>query len=110
MKDWKYASEQEVENMTLEEAKELIEKHIALGHTTGDFRPRKHMTKAFAIANQALDTVSKIEDIIVDMEHKVKIYVEMMVACEDSEYYQDKFRTMADTLGECLGKIKDAMN
>ena len=32
MKDWMYASNQEIENMTLEEAKELIGKHIFIIH------------------------------------------------------------------------------
>lgn len=49
MKDWKYCSDKEIENMTFEEAKEIIERQIALGHSNGEFRPRKHMTKALEI-------------------------------------------------------------
>ena len=46
MKDWLYASDEEVANMTFEEATELIKKHIKLGHESGEFRPRKHITRA----------------------------------------------------------------
>lgn len=49
MKDWLHCTDEEVENMTFEEAKEIIEKQIALGHSKGEFRPRKHMTKALEI-------------------------------------------------------------
>jgi hypothetical protein len=56
-----------------------------------------------------LDIVSKIENITIDMEHKLKFYLEMMHECEEG-YYQDKFYTMADVLGECLGKIKGIIN
>lgn len=49
MKDWLHSSDEEVKNMTFEEAKEIIEKQIALGHSKGEFRPRKHFTKALEI-------------------------------------------------------------
>lgn len=49
MKDWKHCSDKEIENMTFEEAKEIIENMIALGHRKGDFRPREHFTKALEI-------------------------------------------------------------
>lgn len=49
MKNWLHASDEEVANMTFNEARELIEKHIKLGHEDGEYRPRKHMTKALEI-------------------------------------------------------------
>lgn len=55
MQDWKNCSDKEIENMTFEEVKEIIERQIALGHSSGDFRPRKHMTKALEIVlNKAI--------------------------------------------------------
>ena len=57
MKDWKYCSDKEIEKMTFDEAREIIEKHIALGHRKGEFRPREHMTRALEIVlNAALHT------------------------------------------------------
>lgn len=49
MKDWLHASDEEINNMTFEEAKEIVKRQISLGHKTGDFRPRAHMTKALEI-------------------------------------------------------------
>lgn len=49
MKDWTHASDEEINNMTFEEAKEIVQRQISLGHKTGDFRPRSHMTKALEI-------------------------------------------------------------
>jgi hypothetical protein len=49
MRDWLHASKKEINNMTVDEAIEIIQKHIDLGHTKGDFRPREHMTKAMEI-------------------------------------------------------------
>jgi len=50
---WK-STDEEIENMTIEQAIELIEKQIALGESKGDFKPRKHMVKAYKIAVDAL--------------------------------------------------------
>ena len=56
MKDWKHCSDKEIENMTFEEAREIIEKMIVLGHSKGDFRPREHLTKALEIVlNKAMN-------------------------------------------------------
>lgn len=60
MKDWLHSTNEEVENMTFEEAKEIVERQIALGHNKGEYRPRKHMTKALEIIlNAAINTVEK---------------------------------------------------
>lgn len=49
MRDWMYATKDEIEHMTFDEAAALVQKHIDLGHTNGDFRPREHFTKALEI-------------------------------------------------------------
>ena len=49
MKNWLQSSDEEVANMTFNEAREIVENHIALGHSISEFRPRKHMTKALEI-------------------------------------------------------------
>ena len=46
MKNWLHAPYDEIDNMTFEEAKELIKKQIKIGNEDGEFKPRKHMTKA----------------------------------------------------------------
>lgn len=46
MKDWLYASKKDIDNMTFDEARGIIEKHIRLGHESGEYRPREHITKA----------------------------------------------------------------
>jgi len=51
--NWK-STDDEIENMTIEQAIELIEKQIILGESKGDFKPRKHMVKAYKIAVDAL--------------------------------------------------------
>ena len=51
--NWK-STDDEIDNMTIEQAIELIEKQIALGESKGDFKPRKHMVKAYKIAVDAL--------------------------------------------------------
>lgn len=62
MKDWLHSSDEEVKSMTFEEAKEIIEKQIALGHSKGEFRPRKHLTKALEIMlNKAIKSDFKEE-------------------------------------------------
>ena len=53
---WK-STDDEIENMTIEQAIELIEKQIILGESKGDFKPRKHMVKAYKIAVDALKFV-----------------------------------------------------
>ena len=49
MKLWRLASKKEIDNMTFEEAVEIVMTQVELGHRTGDFRPREHMTKALEI-------------------------------------------------------------
>ena len=62
MKDWLHSSDEEVKSMTFEEEKEIIEKQIALGHSKGEFRPRKHFTKALEIMlNKAIKNDFKEE-------------------------------------------------
>ena len=38
MKDWLRASDEKINNMTFEEAKEIVQRQISLGHKIGDFR------------------------------------------------------------------------
>ena len=52
--NWK-SSDEEISNMTYEQAIELIQKQINLGMSNGDFRPRKHLVKAYELAVKALD-------------------------------------------------------
>ena len=57
MKDWKHCTAKEIEEMTFEEAREIVEKQIALGHEKGEYKPRSHMTKALEIVlAKALET------------------------------------------------------
>jgi len=51
--NWK-STDDEVNNMTIEQAIELLEKQITLGESKGDFKPRKHMIKAYKIAVDAM--------------------------------------------------------
>ena len=57
--NWK-STDDEIENMTIEQAIELIEKQITLGKSSGDFKPRKHMVKAFELALEAMKNYGKI--------------------------------------------------
>ncbi len=50
-----YSSDEKIENMSIEQAIEIIQKHVDLGHKSGEFKPRKHMTKALEIALEALE-------------------------------------------------------
>jgi len=52
--NWK-SSDEEISNMTCEQAIELIQKQIDLGMSKGDFKPRKHLVKAYELAVEALD-------------------------------------------------------
>ena len=52
--NWKN-SDEEINNMTYEQAIELIQKQINLGKSNGDFKPRKHMVKAYELAVKALE-------------------------------------------------------
>ena len=47
--DWRDATEQEIAEMTFDEAKAILQKQINLGHKKGDFKPRAHMTRAMEI-------------------------------------------------------------
>lgn len=60
MKEWKKASKQEIENMSFDEAKEIVEKQITLGKSSGDFRPREHLTKALEIILQKASDNTRI--------------------------------------------------
>ena len=62
MKDWLHSSDEEVKSMTFEETEDIIEKQIALGHSKGEFRTRKHFTKALEIMlNKAIKSDFKEE-------------------------------------------------
>lgn len=63
MKDWLHASDEEINNMTFEEAKEIVQRQISLGHKTGDFRPRAHMTRALEIILDRAERVSTNIDV-----------------------------------------------
>ena len=52
--NWK-SFDEEISNMTHEQAIELIQKQINLGTLKGDFKPRKHVVKAYKLAVKALD-------------------------------------------------------
>jgi len=56
--NWK-SSDEEINNMTIEQAIELIQKQIDLGNTKGDFKPRKHLVKAYELALEALKCMVK---------------------------------------------------
>jgi len=49
-----HSSDKEIESMTYEQAIELIQNQINLGKSKGDYKPRKHMVKAFELAVEAL--------------------------------------------------------
>jgi len=52
--NWK-SSDEEVNSMTYKQAIELIQKQVNLGKSNGDFKPRKHMVKAYELAVKALE-------------------------------------------------------
>jgi len=56
--NWK-STDDEINNMTIEQAIELIEKQITLGESknTNSVGPRKHMVKAYKIAVDAMKFV-----------------------------------------------------
>lgn len=47
MKDWLHARKKEIENMTFDQAKEIVEKQIQLGKEGGKWCPREHTTHAY---------------------------------------------------------------
>ena len=49
MKDWLHARKKEIENMTFDQAKEIVEKQIRLGKEGGMWCPREHTTRAYEI-------------------------------------------------------------
>lgn len=49
MKDWMHAKKKEIENMTFDQAKEIVEKQIRLGKEGGQWCPRGHLVKALEI-------------------------------------------------------------
>ena len=51
--NWK-SSYEDIENMTVLQAIEVLELQITLGKTKGDFRPREHLTKALEIAVECM--------------------------------------------------------
>ena len=59
MKEWRLASSEEINNMTFDEAKEIIKRMIDLGHKTGDFRPREHFTRAMEIILEKAEANNK---------------------------------------------------
>lgn len=68
MRDWKNASKKDVDAMTIDEAKEIIQRHIDTGldalanPTSRMFAPRYHMTKALMLI---LDEANKYEEMVV---------------------------------------------
>ena len=56
--NWK-STDEEIENMTINQAIKLIENQITLGKSSGDFKPRKHMVKAYELALEALKCMVK---------------------------------------------------
>ena len=67
MRDWKNASKKDVDAMTIDEAKEIIQRHIDTGlnavHNPNSrmFAPRYHMAKALMLI---LDEANKYEEMI----------------------------------------------
>ena len=51
------STDDEIENMTIEQAIELLQKQIILGESKGEFKPRKHMIKAYKIAVDSMKIV-----------------------------------------------------
>ena len=55
MKEWRYATQKEIDNMTFEEASTIIQKHIDMGKEAminsdnKTWAPRAHFTKALEI-------------------------------------------------------------
>lgn len=49
-----HSSDKEIGLMTYEQAIELIQNQINLGKSKGNFKPRKHMVKAYELAVEAL--------------------------------------------------------
>lgn len=47
MKDWMHAKKKEIENMTFDQAKEIVEKQIRLGKEGEMWCPREHTTHAY---------------------------------------------------------------
>lgn len=52
MRDWLHSTPEEINTMSFDEAVEIIERQIELGHSKGDYKPRPHMTKALEIVLQ----------------------------------------------------------
>jgi hypothetical protein len=54
--DWKNASKQEINKMTYEQAREIVQRQIALGYTSDQaWKPRMHLTKALEIVLKQAD-------------------------------------------------------
>ena len=54
--NWK-STDDEINNMTIEQAIELLQKQIILGESKGEFKPRKHTIKAYKIAVDSMKIV-----------------------------------------------------
>ena len=52
MRDWLHSTIEEINAMSFDEAVEIVERQIELGHSEGDYKPRPHMTKALDIILQ----------------------------------------------------------
>ena len=67
MNKWLHATKNEIDNMTLKEAQEIIQKHIDLGlyamehPNERSFAPRYHMTKALMMLMEEVNKHSKVE-------------------------------------------------
>ena len=49
-----HSSKEEIDTMTINQAIEILENHIAMGYSHSKIKPRKHMTKALEIAVECM--------------------------------------------------------
>ena len=78
--------------------------------SANNIRSVRHDNKCFFTEANILQLIAKepatnLDEIVVDLETKLKMYVAMENECED-ECYRELYHKMADLLGECIGKIK----
>ena len=73
MKDWKHATQQEIDNMTFEEAVEIVQKQIDMGEKRvgdgGKWCARAHTTHAYQmILDRALFANSRRKSLIISLK------------------------------------------
>ena len=61
--------------------------------------------QAITKAIESLEAMKMLSNTVTELKDKLKFYLAMEHESED-EYYQNKFSTMADVMGECIGKIE----